>query len=184
MTPRPIGRPGTARIERRGGKLEAYRPLERSGNALPVLFSRLKTDDDVLSFVEKHGPLTREGLQMRQGEYVTSILQSAALMRTVMLGDKMLKNLDPVLLGKCEIYLVSESNKPPRVEWDVTSLQVALWLRLSERLLGGTSFVDCKHCGQPFERGPGTGRRKDQEFCGIPCRTKHNNENRPSRVKL
>jgi hypothetical protein len=41
----------------------------------------------------------------------------------------------------------------------------ALWWQLGQKLSGGKNIRTCRHCGELFETGPGTGRHVDATFC-------------------
>src|SRR5437016_5617229 len=60
-----------SRIVRNGGKLEPYEPLKIE--RLFERFSRMKTRDDVLEFVETYGPLTQSGLRGK-GDIVPDLI--------------------------------------------------------------------------------------------------------------
>src|SRR4051812_14717961 len=75
-----VGRP--ARIVRKGGELELYRPLLLYGG-IPLLknFTREISPQGMLEFVEKFGPLTRSGLDPDSGDGIPMLLKSAENMR-------------------------------------------------------------------------------------------------------
>src|SRR5437899_3337524 len=50
-------------IVRNGGSLLPYEPLSPKIGNLFERFSRIKTEEDVLKFVETYGPLTQNGLR-------------------------------------------------------------------------------------------------------------------------
>ena len=51
-------------VHRKGGRLSPYRPLDHFGS-LYAEFAKLRSADDVLYFVERYGPLTKDGLDTR-----------------------------------------------------------------------------------------------------------------------
>src|SRR5215471_8979725 len=76
-------------IKRRGGKLQAYRPLE----LFPKLygqFARINTPEQLMEFVERFGPLTNEGRDPRAGDPIGPLLEQSSSMRTVIAAS-----LDP-----------------------------------------------------------------------------------------
>jgi hypothetical protein len=66
------------------------------------------------------------------------------------------------ITGKLQFQL-----KPP-------DLLTALWLELAEFLTGDTTIKRCKHCGDWFVAGPGTGRQALAEFCSPAHQVKFN----------
>jgi Phage integrase family len=77
-------------VRRPGGELALYRPLEVF-DALFAIFANLRTPGDVLFFIERFGPLTRDGLEADKGELVDGVLVHADAMRELFIfstGDR------------------------------------------------------------------------------------------------
>src|SRR5215470_3677758 len=70
-----------ARVVRLGGALRSYRPQAD----LFQSFKTIQTEDAVVEFIEKWGPLTHEGLRGK-GEIVPWVLDQACEMKHVSMG--------------------------------------------------------------------------------------------------
>jgi len=146
------------RIVRNGGKPQPYRPLE-----IPALFDRFikmaTTENGVLEFVQKFGPLTKNG-RWGKGDIVPDIIDHA---------EAMARGHGSGLLN---------INVSITVERDETRLKVspaclldALWLQLAQ---ANTRSKQCPQCRKPFRIGVAVKRRKDARFCSDDCRIKFN----------
>jgi hypothetical protein len=149
-----------ARIVRGGGRLQSYRPLEH----FPKLFDRFintaTTENGVLQFVQKFGPLTHNGLRGK-GDVVYEIMDQARAMT-----------------GGPGTALVKKLNASITVERDGVRLKLwpaclldALWLQLAQ---ANTRSRMCPQCRKPFRTGVAVKRRKDARFCSDGCRIKYN----------
>jgi hypothetical protein len=62
-------------------------------------------------------------------------------------------------------YLVADPKRGMRLQISPETLISALWSQLGQSLAGKVGFSECRHCGNWFETGPGTGKHVDAEFC-------------------
>jgi hypothetical protein len=174
------------RVARRGGSLEPYRPLDRF-DALYIQLTRARKPADVLDFVQRFGPLTKDGLGEPGGfcgyDDVELVLRHASAMRalirdaeehvkqrqggpgpslpTSMLEEKTGGNLT---LGTLTYHLIIDpETRMPRLAFSPDSLLSALWLQFGTAVSGG-GLRYCQHCGTPFKTGPG-GRRAGSSYC-------------------
>ncbi|HYZ40950.1 MAG TPA: hypothetical protein VE687_10025 [Stellaceae bacterium] len=74
------------RIVRIGGNLRPYHPMV-APTLFTILASWVKQPSQVLAFIEKFGPLTRDGLNPEIGESVTNVLKHADAMRMALLAS-------------------------------------------------------------------------------------------------
>ncbi len=174
-----------ARIVRRGGKLVPYRPFDKVPG-LYRIFARLgTTDEELLDFVNRYGPLTESGNE-DCGEEVVFALSAASAMRDILscsvaeraayflwVEDKGLawSRIDVGLAFNPVTNKLQFRFTPP-------SLLNALWLELGQFLTSDASIRNCLHCGGWFEAGPGTGRREDAKFCSDAHRIAFNSRKR------
>lgn len=169
------------RIVPAGGKLIPYRPLDRNEtDRLYIIFANIdKTPDGVFKFIREFGPLTELGLNL--GEPISAVIEQAEAMRafTAYQGKdkKRLATLIPPRTMEFSFTLDPMTEKP-RLRYSPKDLLGALWLQLGQNLVGGGAVKVCRKCGELFEAGPGTRRRKDAEFCSDDHRTEYHNQNR------
>src|SRR5262249_8260597 len=154
-----------ARIVRNGGALQPYRPLD-----IPSLFRRFidmsRSDEDVLKFVEKFGPLTHDGLR-RNGDIVPAVIEQAETMSQALRG-----RIIAMPLNKLNVSIVTDHNSGMRLKMHPACLLDALWLQLAQAK-SVTNFRECLQCGRSFMAG-GAGRRADAKFCSDKCRIEFN----------
>src|SRR5260370_1643041 len=169
-------------VRRRGGALAPYRPLYVY-DSLFKIFAKVRTEDDVLHFVEKFGPLTRDGLDARKGELVEGVLAHADTMRDLFFfstGDRarraaVLAGLQVNPFAELEVTLdLDAGSEDLRLRLCPTSLLDAVWLQAAQHLSTGATLRQCQHCGQWFELGRSTGRRLDAKFCSDQHRVSFN----------
>ena len=180
------GDPKPLHIRRQGGDLVPYRPLDVF-DSLFEIFARLRTDDDVLYFVERFGPLTPDGLDAQKGELVDGVLAHADTMRDLFLfstGDrahsaKLIAQLQANPFAELEVTLgLDAGSEDLKLRLCPTSLLDAVWLQAAQHLSSGATVRQCQHCGQWFEAGPGSGRRLDAKFCSDQHRISFNSSKR------
>jgi hypothetical protein len=160
-----------ARIVGRGGELRIYRPFERaSGLFLP--FSKLaRTEEGLLEFVSRYGPMTREGMEA-SGEDASIGLSHAEAISEFLSEYR----TDPhncfakyergLGWSRMDVALTfNASTGQPQMIWRPSSFVNALWFELAASLTGNTPLRACRYCGKWFWVGPGTGRRLDAKFC-------------------
>jgi hypothetical protein len=151
------------RIIGKGGKLENGKPLKN----FPGLyrdFAKVISAEDLLSFVEKFGPLTYTGVHDGKGDIVEDLLKAAREMAAQL--HKFGRQREPFYLPptNMKMWLVNEKNGP-RLIFSPWTLLDALWLQWALELSGGGKILQCLHCGDLFRAGPGLGRRGDAMFC-------------------
>jgi len=152
--------------------LTPYRPLEAYGS-LFIEFAKLETPDDVLRFIQRYGALTEMGQRNRPGELVEGVLAHAAAMRRLLLFEETgrenkanLVDMQVNPFSELRVTLAFDPTTGALTERFIpSSLLDALWLQAVQKLRGGAVVRQCRHCGQPFEAGAGTGRRLDAVFC-------------------
>jgi hypothetical protein len=159
------------RIKPRGGTMEVYRPLETFPK-LYVQFAKIETPEELLEFVEKFGPLTREGLHPQKGDRIAPLLAHSEAMREMLEVARNREALKRVV--KYEVLkfanligtlAINPGTGRLQLELKPVSFLDALWLSLAQDLSSKNNLSRCDHCGHWFETGPGTGRRLDAKFC-------------------
>jgi hypothetical protein len=63
------------------------------------------------------------------------------------------------------VELVPNAKKGLQLEITAETLLSALWWQIARKLSGEAKIRECRHCGEWFEVGAGTGRRADAQFC-------------------
>ena len=179
------------RIVHRNGKLRRYWPL-RDYDRLYNQFSRVASPEELRSFIEKFGPLSTEGRNPEGGDNVIHLLDHAKQMRLLLdayatgrtkeiaklLGPKGLP-LGDGPIGDVKAIIVFDSvTEKPRLQFIPRNLLNAIWLQLGEHLGGNLNLIECRLCGKMFERGVGTTRRADAEFCSDQHRIEFNSKKR------
>jgi len=153
--------------------LVRYRPLDAFGSVLLPQFLRIDTPEEVLDFVRRFGPLTAEGLHAGKGDLVEGVAAHARAMREFLFShpDDQKTNAELAAMqtspfAELEVSLAPDlADGTLRLRFVPASLLDALWLLAVQKLLRGAVVRKCKHCGRPFEAGPGAHRRIDAEFC-------------------
>jgi hypothetical protein len=161
------------RLMRLGGRLRSYRPLDQFETLFRMFANNVRTQEDVLEFAEKFGPLTVDGLDEEVGERAYDTVAHAEAMREFLSytgGEKRLleRGIDSQMnsLGDIDVALVLDpTTTKPKLQLSPSSLRDALWLQFGQSLSGDVSLRQCQHCGAWFETGVGTGRRRDARFC-------------------
>jgi hypothetical protein len=177
------GRP--ARIVRRGGNLAPDRPFDRV-NGLYRIFAGLgTTDEGLLDFVNRFGPLTEFG-NGDTGEEVLFGRGHAETMRDLLSCSTEERGIYFSRFGEAgtswsrlDVTLAFnlETGKP-QFKFRPPTLVNALWLEFGYALASDASLRICLHCGRWFEAGPGTGRREDAKFCADAHRIAFNSRKR------
>jgi hypothetical protein len=177
------------RIVRRGGKLIKYRPLVEFGSLFSQ-FAAVGSAEQLLSFIDKFGPLTAPGLVTDQGEDVERMIGQAEQMKRLLLAHSSGRRAEltrtigtgitivPRLAMIDASLVIDAVTKAPKIQLAVSSLLSALWLQLGQAVAGGAMVRACQQCGSLFECGPGTDRRLDAKFCTDEHRIAFNSLNR------
>jgi hypothetical protein len=163
----------------------AYRPFDQN-HALCIVYSKIKTPEELLSFVQMHGSISDDYL----GDRIKDCISMARTFRELLSLKKK---------GQRQIashYMAYQAANLRRGGWDVElpadysvrmlgSLDLAadpvrglylkidaggglwsgLWMQLAQKLSGSIIINVCRHCGGIFEAGPGTGKHVDAAFC-------------------
>lgn len=145
-----------ARIVGNGGTQVRVTPL-KIGN-LFERFAKIRTEDDVLSFVEKYGLLT-SGLRGK-GDVVHEVIREAEDMRS-----RMRKSLGRLIVS------IDTAGNETRLMVRPACLLDAIWLQYAQ---SGSRFRTCQgpRCNERFLVGPDVGRRSDTQFCSNKCRVR------------
>jgi hypothetical protein len=154
------------RIARNRGSLMPYQPLSSRIGNLFERFSRIKTQDDVLEFVETYGPLTQNGLKGK-GDIVEELIAEARDMRSRVSKP----------LGKLNVTVLSTGGETQLRVRPVCLLD-AIWLQYAQ---ANTRSRECPQCHERFLVGAAAGRRRDTEYCSPECRVKFNSLKRSRR---
>jgi hypothetical protein len=183
-----------ARIHWMGHHLVPYEPL-RVCPDLPLLFSKIKTDEQALAFTNKFGLLQNSSEEFaRDGSEPRFIQREAATVRLFMethdkWGARGIRKLfrDGAAIGatvKIQLKPLDRSDAL-QIVMSPPSLLAAIHLRLAVILSGGQMIRTCQYapCGEPFRAGAGTERRIDAKFCCDDHRVKNNSLsiNRPTK---
>jgi hypothetical protein len=177
-------------IVRSGGNLIPYRPLSDFDGLFRQFANAPPTPEGILDFIDRFGPLTREGLDEKQGEDVSSLIKHAEAMSRILneysrghkAGLSQVLDTDEIKLGEIKTVLINDpATRTPRLQFSVADLLTALWLQLGQTLSSGATIRRCAQCGMLFEAGPGTGRRFDAKFCSDDHRITFNSQKRQGR---
>jgi hypothetical protein len=155
-----------ARIIGNGGPLKSYRPLD--DQTMFTRFAAIRSEQDVFRFVEKFGPLTRNGFAGRKGDVIPEIICQAEDM-----SDS--RRVIAMALPKLDVTLVSDPINPitgsPRLKVSPSTLLDALWLQFAQARSAGAG-QRCPQCHKWFMTGPDAGRRLNAKYCSVECKTK------------
>jgi hypothetical protein len=171
------------RIVRCGGSRVAYRPLIAYSSLFRQFANAPPTPEGVLDFIDRFGPLTRDGLDEHRGEDVSFLIEHMEAMRRVLneysrghkAGLAQVLDSGEIQLGEIKTVLINDpATRTPRLLLTVADLLTALWLQLGQTLSSGATIRACTQCGLLFEVGPGTGRRLDAKFCSDDHRVAFN----------
>ncbi len=155
-----------ARIVRNGGALQSYEPF-KIPNLLKRFIDAAGSEEGLLTFVEKFGPLTHEGLRGK-GDVVPAMIEHAEMMMQTYRGKMV-----GIPLNKLNVWVLADHKGGMRVRVSPACLLDALWLELA-RSKSVMAFHECLQCERSFMVGKGTERRADAKFCSDECRIKYN----------
>jgi hypothetical protein len=176
-----------AYLVRRPGPLAPYRPLDKFAGLARIFASDVKKPSDVVSFVKRFGPLTREGLHPDMGECIDETIIHAEAMHELLATaaqSKRLVEMQANPLSNIEAALVLDPlSGRTRLQLKPSSLRDALWLQLAQALSGDAPLRLCAHCGVWFEVGRHTGRRLDAKFCSDEHRITFNSLKRTKKER-
>jgi hypothetical protein len=156
-----------ARIVPNGGPLRSYQPLDEFENLFEQFIRVAKSEDGVLEFVKRFGPLTHGGLR-KGGEDVPPIIEAVKEMSEVLRGRIIAMPLEPL-----NVMIITDDEQRLRLKVGPRCLLDALWLQLAQAS-GSATFRVCRNCREPFVAGPKGNRRGDAKFCSDECRIEFN----------
>jgi hypothetical protein len=160
-----------------------YRPFARGGD-LCAAFAAIRSPNELLRFINAHGPLTWHGTvrpsipdleNLPAGEPVTVGLAEAEMFRELLtlhaLGDskKTALHFETIAgfvgggqAGRVEI--LPDHERGIRLKVTPPTLLGAMWYQLALKLSQAVLRM-CPLCHRVFEVGPGTKLRADAKFC-------------------
>jgi hypothetical protein len=180
-----------------------YRPFARGGD-LCTPFALIKTANQLLRFVNDHGPLTGRFLPLSPpNELLAKMRKSLSRGESVHLGLEHAKMFADLLHLKSQsntrklasyfesdkpahinfrnlsgrVELVGDPNKGLRLKIRPPHLLGALWYQLGLKLYN-TTLRTCPVCDSVFEVGVGTDLRADAKFCCYEHKVEFFNRNR------
>ena len=191
------------RIVRKGGPLQPYQPekIERLFDD----FLRVRTPADLLQFVNRRGPLTREGFycdtsaedfggpnqmswQLKEGEPLDLGLEHASRFRDVLREkhkpSRVARSFEAFRLEKYKVEIVPDDKRGIRFKYFPQDLLDYLTLRLAHVVLALPIYSSCLWCGKFFAKGVGTKRRGDAQFCSDQHRIDYNSQKRSLGSKI
>jgi hypothetical protein len=144
-----------------------------------MAFSKIRTPEQLLKFIDLYGPLTRTSPQW--GDSVTACLRWARqfdeLLRSKVIGPRKvasvfdaqlrLRGIKPDELQQWigEFDLRPDALRGVQLRLRTDVLIGGLWWQLGQKLSEETNLRTCRYCSSVFEAGPGTGRHIDAAFC-------------------
>ncbi len=182
-----------------GEHSELIKPFAGGGD-LCAAFATIKSPDELLRFINDHGPLTtvcfppsppnEVAASMRRvigGEFVAIDLENAKIFRDLL---RLKAQGDTRRLASClesdksvsfrsigRVELVGDSKSGVRLKLCPPDLLAALRYQLGLKLSTAT-LRSCRLCQSVFECGVGTGLRVDAEFCCHDHKVKYFNDER------
>jgi hypothetical protein len=160
-----------ARIVAKGVGLERYEPLKEFPG-LFASFAKLRSQEDVVEFIRRFGPLTEEGLPKGKGDNLFRMLRQAENMAAGNLHVG-------IVLTKLNAILVAEHDGI-HLRVEPANLLEALWFQFAQAASKGLANR-CKQCGALFATGPDAKRRRGAEFCSLECKTEYHSKIRSRR---
>jgi hypothetical protein len=169
-----------ARIVPKSGKRKSFRPLKKPKDLFNA-FKGITTDQDVLQFIQRFGPLTKDGLETDRGELVKTVKLHLRAFWDWIKHDRSSdrKNVAPLReqvekFSRLKTTLTVDELGGLHLRIVPSDLLSALWLHLAKMLSGDKKLVACQHCGTFFHAGVGTGRRLDAKFCSKEHQIQYN----------
>jgi hypothetical protein len=147
-----------SRIVGKGGKLKTVW-LDSYPDAYSE-FANIMTEDGLLAFIEKFGPLTGAGVAGKKGEVVPELLDQAENMKDLQHG----KTARQIHVATHRASILFD-RQTATLEIVPMRLLDALWLQLSFARNRRTEARTCPQCGTLFQVGGATKRRRDTQFC-------------------
>jgi hypothetical protein len=156
-----------------------------SGEEFRIFVSTATSDEGLLEFVQRFGPLTWAGWDQTHGDIVAPLIDQARWMRDLFtaaaeghLPPPGEDDGGPVDIGVDSTVRAAvvwdPAAKSPRWCFRPNTLLDALWLQFGQSVTRGMQLRACLHCGTWFETGAGTGRRADAKFCSDEHRVAFN----------
>lgn len=196
------GQRGELRIVRNKGELETYEPLNIAG--MYKVFSNCSSNDDLLGFINKYGPLTAVGndlalptksrertvrgkkvevTQVHIGEDVRELQAQLSWFKSVLQDKKQGVSVPRVIAMRPSLLRIAQtrvgiSRGELAIVFCPDSLLHALRLQLILAIVGAEKLIQCQYCQMPFAVGVGTGKRIDAKFCCDDHRVRFNSRAR------
>jgi hypothetical protein len=172
-----VGKP--QRVVPNSGRRIACHPLRTK--ELFKTFAHISTAEQVLHFINHHGPLTDRGFRADLGEEVALVLEHAAAVLGWLNGSRRPKKLrewlrnQDVPIANLHARLGIDASGMFSLRITPKNLLGGLWLQLAAMAIGGERAIRaCNFCGDLFEAGRGTRRRLDAKFCSDEHRIRYN----------
>jgi len=179
-----------------------HRPFARGGELLAA-FASVRSADQLLRFVNDHGPLTGRGHSghnmlgielLPAGEPVTIGLDEARIFRELMTLEaigapkKIALYYDKILGSRgldwaATVQLLPDAQRGIRLRLTPRTLLGAMWYQLASKLSESTLRM-CPVCHRVFEVGRGTKLRADARFCCNEHKVQFFNQRRTKRSRV
>ncbi len=179
-----------------------YRPFAGGGD-LCNAFASVRAPDELLKFINDHGPLTWGGTSIAKetnfkdfpaGEPVPLGLADAEMFRELLqlraLGNpkKIASHFESKIAGFVGggqaglVEVLPDSERGIRLKVTPPTLLGAMWYQLALKLSDAVLRM-CPLCHRAFEVGRGTGLRADAKFCCNEHKVEFFNRSRPKRSR-
>jgi len=184
------------------GDAVRYRPFAGGGD-LCAAFASVRSPNELLRFINVHGPLTWHGTRavldpnfsdFPAGEPVPLGLAEAEMFRELLqmraLGNpkKLALHFGPKVAGFVgggqagQVEVLPDPERGIRLKITPPTLLGALWYQLALKLSDATLRM-CPLCHRVFEVGRGTSLRADAKFCCNEHKVEFFNRSRPKRTR-
>jgi hypothetical protein len=154
----------SGRIVGKGGKMEMKQVHLSQWPRAFEEFANVKTPNELLAFVTKHGPL-----YLRQ-QNVLALLFEAMEMRECMRGG----TTEPYSRGLSARLYKDQETGEFEISMTPSCLLDTLWLQFYHSQSSGADFRTCPYCHVTFATGGNSGRLRNAEFCSPEHRKRYN----------
>ena len=127
-----------------------------------MFIDKARSEEGVLAFVRRYGPLTYEGLR-GSGDVVEDIIDQANEMASGRVYARP--------LSKLNVSIVTDDGVR-RLKVSPACLLDALWLQFAQANPKSRRCLN-PGCGRPFLFGAAVGKRSDAQFCSDECRVRY-----------
>jgi hypothetical protein len=151
-----------------------------SSEPLYMKFANIKTEDDVLTFCNLYGVPTDPKRPAIVCDDVLNdgIINKAQLFRQLIDAKRqktLPSGIDQISALIAVGLFVDASGKVRRRSYSANLLNFMMYQVIQAFDRGIVGLV-CPHCGRYFEKGPGSGRRRDSKYCTEKCRLSSKDE--------